>query len=152
MFEFSQNDAIKKLESDIQKTGEQLEKDCLSLKEQSRIERQYSFLAHELRRLNQCKEWFNEKNVKVLDLQGQTRKQIKRHQFQKCWVNNNRSSRTKTISSAVLVQRLISEGKIIEAQRSLNKLKFEQEVRPNFEIVAKGIELDLISFVAEDLW
>lgn len=82
-----------------------------------------------------------------------TKAQIKHKQFPKCWVPNNPgNSKVHKIDGVALVEKHIAEGNKEEAQRLLNKIVFEQQIKPQLNIIAEGVEKDLITFTAEDIW
>ena len=85
---------------------------------------------------------------------AQTKNQAKqRNNISRCWVpNKENNSRTKKIEGASLVLKHINEGNAEEANHSLGRLIFEKEIKPNLEIIAAGVEKELITFVAEDIW
>ena len=95
---------------------------------------------------------FNSINLRQL-MPDKTKKQIKQRQFKDCWaINNPRNSKTNKIEGVSLVEKHIADGNAEEANRTLGKLIFEEQVKPNLDVIAAGIEMDLINFVAEDIW
>lgn len=79
-----------------------------------------------------------------------TRAQIKHEKHLRKFVPaGEKNGRTKKIEGVALVQKHISEGNAEEANRCLGKLIFEEQIKPALDIIASGIEMDLITFTAE---
>ena len=82
-----------------------------------------------------------------------TKKQIKAEKnLRKFVLNNPGNSKVKKIEGASLVAKHIADGNAEEANRCLGRLIFEEQIKPSLDIVAAGIEKDLITFTAEDIW
>ncbi len=82
-----------------------------------------------------------------------TKKQIKSEKNLRKFIPiNPGNGKVKKIEGLGLVEKFLSEGNKEEAQFQLNKFVFENQIRPGLDIIALGIENDLISFEALDFW
>ena len=121
----------------------------LEKKEFQRLELMLNNLSFELKKQNQSREWFDKKNLSALKTTGKKPLKVFKHS----WAPEKQiNSKTVTIQGASLVQKYISEGNVEKANHALGKLIFDQEIKPNLDIVAAGIEFDHISFIAEEGW
>ena len=93
-------------------------------------------------------------SVSIRDLMPEkTKKQINREKnIRKFVPHNPGNSKVKKIQGAALVEKFISEGNKEEANYALGRFIYEEQIKPKLGIVAAGIEKDLITFTAEDIW
>lgn len=153
MFQFSEKEHIENIEKEISNVIAMLEQQNLTIKEAQKLELRFNNLNNDLRKLNKAREWFDEKNLSALRSYEKTTRQIKSEKnIRKFLVEKTSNSKTVKIEGVALVQKHISEGNVEEANRCLGKLIFDQEIKPSLDIIAVGIEKDLINFVAEDIW
>lgn len=152
MFQFSEVEHIAKIEKEISNVVTMLEGQSLTHKEVTSLELRFDNLCNDLRKLNKSREWFDEKNLSALRSCERTKRQIKSEKnMRKFVVEKTPNSKVVKIEGAALVQKHIAEGNVEEANRALGKLIFDQEIKPNLDILAAGIELDMITFTAGDL-
>lgn len=83
----------------------------------------------------------------------ETKKDIKRKQFTKCWVPNNPGNGKVVITEGLeLANKQFQNGEFEEAQKTLNKHIFNTQVKPSIDLINAGIDHDLVIFTAEDIW
>lgn len=152
MFHFFGEKQIENLQKQIENIGKMLDRE-IDKKKINRLNNEFEHLSHELRKLKHQREWFERRNLSAVQTVMKTKRQIKSENHLRKFVSlTPKNKKTRKIEGISLVAKHIADGNAEEANRALGKFIFNEEIKPNIDILVAGIEKELITFVAEDIW